>query len=263
MTLMKNPILPLLLLALLGLSAEQQSCKKKAVETPEAATEARSADFLRKKLAERNTSKVKYLNAQAKVSLSGDGQRINATANLIWIQDSVLWINVKKFGIEAVRALVTKDSVFVLNRLEKSYSAKSLESLQRQYNLPGGFDMITSVLLAKAWLPEKAALQSDVREELHRLSGTHEGIGLDYRIEEGRFLLRSETFLQLKDARNISIAYDDYRKLSPLGWFPYLCKVSAFSPEQGNSEIEVQIVDLEINVPKAYKFEVPTHYNKR
>ena len=44
------------------------------------------------------------------VGVEQDGSTVSATANLIWLRDSVVWINVKKFGIEGARALLTPDA---------------------------------------------------------------------------------------------------------------------------------------------------------
>ncbi len=244
------------------LSAQQTGCKSPAAGPVKPATETRSANFLTKKLQERDVSGVQRLNAKARVFVEGDGQSIEANANLMWVRDSALWVNVKKFGLEAIRALITPDSVYVLNRLNKTYTVRGLESLQREYNLPAGFDLLQSVLLAKAWLLPKVALKSDLQTGLHRLIGSSEQYGLDYRLEEGSFLLRHESFLQIKDARSVTLDFDGYKKLPTIGQFPYLRHVEAFSPEGGTMQINLELSDLEINVAKPIRFEIPSSYRR-
>ena len=196
------------------ISAKGTGCKHhpdNAVAKP--ATEVRSVSFLTKKLQAKDVSGVKRLNAKARIFVEGDGQSIEASANLIWVRDSALWVNVRKFGLEAVRALITPDSVFILNRLNKTYTARGLESLQREYNLPAGFDLLQAVILAKAWIIPDVVLKSDIQDGLHRLSGSDVQYGVDYRVEEGSFLLRHETFSQAKDARSITLDFDQYKNL--------------------------------------------------
>ena len=123
-------------------SAKETGCHRVKHDLPgQSATETRTVNYLLKKLRNRDLSNVHYLNAQAKIFVDGDGQSISGNANIIWVRDSVMWVNVKKFGLEAVRALITRDSVFVLNRLNKTWSARGLESLERQYSLPDGFGL--------------------------------------------------------------------------------------------------------------------------
>jgi hypothetical protein len=74
--------------------------------------------------------------------------------------------------------------------------------------------------------------------------------------------LRQETFLQAKDARTLFLSFDDYKKIPVLGWFPYLRTIEAYSPETGNTHIEAEFSDVEINQPKAWRFEIPAHYTR-
>jgi len=244
-------------------SAKETGCHRVRGDAPASdATEARPANYLLKKLQNRDVSKVKFLNAQAKIHIDGDGQNMTANANIIWIRDSVMWINVKKFGLEAARALITKDSIFMLNRLNRTWSAKGLESLEREYSLPDGFGLLQQFILASAWLDPKMEMRADIKDKLHRLSGSNGLLSADYRVEEGSFLLRSQTFLQPKDSRNVSLSFDNFKKTQLAGQFPYLRRIEAFSPETGNMRLEIELTDVEINVPKSFRFEIPGSYDK-
>ena len=208
--------LPLLIIGLASLfllSAKETGCRK----TPNfgksgPATETRSPEYLKKKLRGYDRKNLNLVNAQAKVFYEGNGQSLGATANIIWIRDSVMWMNIKKFGLEAARVLVTRDSVFILNRLEKTYSAKGLESLQRQYSLPAGFDLVQSLLLASPWFFPDIQLDSDLKDGQHRLSGSNGRFSTDYRIEEEAYWLNQELFLQPRDTRSMNVLFGNYKK---------------------------------------------------
>ncbi len=226
------------------------------------ATTVRSSDFLIRQLQKKNLDKVETLSARARVYVDNGGINMEANANLIWIRDSILWVNVKKLGIEAVRALVTRDSVFVLNRLERSYSANSLQALERQYSLPEGFPLLQHLVLASAWISPEIALQSDIKENLHRLAGSNHRYTVDYRIEEGTYRLRQQVFVQQPDARVLNLQFDEFKKLPGACTFPYLRRIEAFSPEYGMVHVEIEFSDVEINVPKPYRFDIPAHYQR-
>lgn len=249
--------------SLLLLSAKETGCNKgPAIGSKGVATEVRSSSFLRKKLRNNEHSNLNSANIQAKIFLQGNGQSIGATANIIWQKDSTIWLNVKKFGLEAARALITKDSVFVLNRLEKTYTAKGLESLQRQYNLPAGFDLIQSVLLAQPWFFPDITLESDIKDGMHRLSGANGRYSTDYRIEEDAYWLRQELFLQPRATQSVSISFENYKKSALVGWFPYLRTIEAYSEETGEMRLSIELSEIEFNVPKSFRFEIPQHYEK-
>ena len=248
---------------LLGLSAKESGCGHKgAAEPAQPATTVQASDFLMQKLKNHDVSGIQTLSARAEIFAEGQGQSVAANANIIWIRDSILWLNVKKLGVEAARALVTKDSVYLINRLDQTYSVKGLESLQRQYSLPGGFPLLQDVVLASAWFFPDISLQSDIKDDLHRLSGSNEQSGADYRLEEGSYVLRSESFVQQRDARIITLGFDQYKRLTGAGVFPYLRSIEAYSPESGALRLQLELSDVEVNVPKNYRFEIPDHYER-
>lgn len=205
---------------------------------------------------------IRTLSARASIFAESNGQSVSANANLIWIRDSVLWVNVKKLGVEAARALVTKDSVYLVNRLDKTYAVRGLESLQRQYSLPAGFPLLQDAVLASAWFFPDISLQSDIKDDLHRLSGSNGLSAAEYRLEEGSFSLRSQLFLQQRDERSVRLDFDDYKKLPGMGAFPHLRRIEAYSPETGAVSLQLELFDVEINAPKNYKFEIPKHYER-
>jgi hypothetical protein len=253
----------LLVFAAIGLSFKESGCKRQVAEDGfREATEAKSTDFLIKKLKGHNRKDIKRINAQGRMHVEGSGQSVAATYNLIWVRDSAVWLNVKKFGLEAVRALITPDSVFVLNRLDKTYTAKGVESLQRQYSLPAGFELLQSLLLAEPWFSKDISLESEIKDGLHRLSGANGRYAADYRIEEGNFRLRQETFVQPKDARTMSVSFEKYKKNGQSGWFPYLRTVEAYSPDTGDLRVSIEFNEAEFNVPKSIRFDIPKHYER-
>lgn len=221
------------------------------------------ADVLIQKLRQNAPEKINTISAHARIYAESEaGGAVEAGANLIWIRDSVLWVNIKKLGIEAVRALVTPDSVIVLNRLEKTVQAKGLDALQREYNLPEGFPLLQHLLLASAWIAPDLHLQADIKDSLHRLAGTNGRYSADYRVEEGAFVLRQATFLQQQDAGLLGLQYGQFKKLPGAGVFPYFRRIEIFSPESGAASLEIEFTEIEINVPKPYRFEIPDHYQR-
>lgn len=257
--------LNLCLLGILFLLQIQGSCDKggnrtKGVSKP--ATQVRDARFLQTQLREAilQDKEAQSLFSKFKLNTSGDAGVIQANGNLLWIRDSVIWVNVKKFGIEAVRALIRPDSVFILNRLEQTYTARSISDLKKEYNLPGGFDLLQHAVLGEAWLPEGIDFQSDTLNGLHRLKAAKHPYFLEYFLDEGPFLLQKARFLQPDAGRLIWMDQDAYQKVRGLGNFPYIRFVEAQSPENGNLAFEIEFNDLEFNQAHSYRFILPDHY---
>jgi Domain of unknown function (DUF4292) len=252
-----------LLLSCLLLNFEQKGCKKKQVSGPnEAATQVKSVDFLQKKLTQNEVKNITHINTKANAALESDGSTTQVTVNIIWVKDSILWFNVKKFGIEAARGLITPDSLFLINRLQKNYMAKSWDWVQQTYNLPEGFKLLTPVMLGNAWFLPEISLQSNIKEQNHQLFGSNYRFAEDFRISEGSYLLKFMTYMEPKDSKSVSFSFDNHQKTSKYGEFAYLRRIDTFSPETGASQLTIELSDVEFNTPKAWKFEIPNHYSK-
>ena len=77
-------------------------------------------------------------SAKVKVDYTGaDNKKYDVNAILRMYKDSVIWMSVNAiFGIEALRVYITKDSVKLLDKQNKLYTARSVAYLQEVTELP-------------------------------------------------------------------------------------------------------------------------------
>ena len=264
----KLPRIPtfLLLLAALFLihASAPNGCGKSAKNNNRfiPATQPRSAAFLLGKMSNTSDNTPQFLSAKASLYSETDGSAISANANIIWYRDSVIWLNVRKFGIEAARVLIRPDSVFIIYRLDQTYTAQSMPDLQHEYNLPAGFPLLEQLLLARAWLPEGQTFQAGIKDSVYQLQTALPRYTLDYRIEEDRYRLLHAYFMQLQDARSLSLDFEQYEKLDGIGFFPYLRHLEIYSPESGSLRMNIALSEIDVHAPKSYRFEIPSHYRR-
>ncbi|MBN8681279.1 MAG: DUF4292 domain-containing protein [Chitinophagales bacterium] len=254
---LKKILFALFPLALL-LFAACSGSKKTA--TPAAATTLRSPEIILNKWRKNDADALKNYSARAKIYTESQGQGFEVNANIVWWRDSVIWINIKKFGFEAARVLITPDSVYMLNRLEKTVLVQSLPDLQRKYQLPAGFDMLQQTLTGQLWMPAPLDLNSDLDQDMHRLSGRQGNTQLAYWIEEGSFLGRREQFM--READGLKIQFSDFKKNAAGALFPYLCETEGFSNAGDAFKMSVQMNELEVNTNPGFRFEIPAHYTR-
>jgi hypothetical protein len=63
-------------------------------------------------------------------------------------QDSLVWLSVTAtMGVEVMRAKVSSDSVWIVNRLEKTYLAEPLDTVSAQLGMPFSLPWIQTLLL--------------------------------------------------------------------------------------------------------------------
>ena len=77
---------------------------------------------------------------------SGKSQGANAQIRLQ--KDSLMWVSLTgALGVEGFRAIITLDSVILMDKLEKTISRRSIASLQELTNLPVDFTALQDIII--------------------------------------------------------------------------------------------------------------------
>ncbi|RYY95867.1 MAG: DUF4292 domain-containing protein [Chitinophagaceae bacterium] len=94
---------------------------------------------------------INFTTFTAKVNIDykdATNKSYNVNAWVRMYKDSAIWISANALlGIEAIRALITKDSVKILDKLNKVYTARSMEYLQDVTDLPLDLPTMQDLLL--------------------------------------------------------------------------------------------------------------------
>jgi Domain of unknown function (DUF4292) len=119
--------------------------------------------------------KIEYTTFNAKVDVDytgGDGKKYNVNANIRMYKDSLIWVSVNAIlGIEAMRLLITKDSVKLINKLDKFYSVRSVSSLQEITALPLDLSTFQELIIGNpVYLDSNIVSYSKNGEEVSLLS---------------------------------------------------------------------------------------------
>ena len=77
----------------------------------------------------KNDIKFKYFTSKAKVTIPLNKINVSAPVEIRIKKDSTIWLLVKMpmIGLEMMRGMITQDSVFILNKQQKSFSKYSIE----------------------------------------------------------------------------------------------------------------------------------------
>ena len=98
-----------------------------------------------------NANRIDFQTFLAKVNIDysgSDGKKYDVNANIRMLKDSAIWISANAMlGIEAMRVLVTKDSVKLLDKLNKTYTARSVDYLQEVTSLPLNLNILQNLII--------------------------------------------------------------------------------------------------------------------
>ena len=105
---------------------------------------------LRKKTVQPQQPKsFEWLTANMAIQAEGNGMAYNdLSGQLRMRKDSLIWLNVTAtMGVEVLRAKISNDSVWILNRMEKTYLAEPLDTVSAQLGMPLSLTLVQILLL--------------------------------------------------------------------------------------------------------------------
>ncbi|WP_421828017.1 DUF4292 domain-containing protein [Larkinella sp.] len=210
-----------------------------------------------------------YLTAKSKVSFKSKDQDINnANVNLRIDKDSLIWLSVSGVGVEVARALITKDSVVIMDRIHREYSVYDYTSLSQRFNFNLTFGLIQSLLIGNLPLPQEPA-QRVKNEKDYLLLRQREGkVMVDNYIGEENRKLKKLLVVEQPTRNSLTLDYEDFTVLNNF-LFPYTSLVTVDykskndgQPYQTVLRIRHNKVELTDKNP-GFPFSIPPKYQRR
>ena len=203
---------------------------------------------------------VDWFYAKAKINLDHPELSMSFSSTIKMEKDKKLWGNGKKIGFEAGRFLITEDSVFVINRLDKSYLAEGLDYLKKN-NLPDGLPAVQQLLLGNPVLTFDESYNVQKTHKGIKVMGKYQNVDLTYFYKMPSLVLEKVIFFEMEKKKKLELTLGDYALIDDKINFPYLRNISI---QNGNERYgaEIKFTKVEIDVPQDIRFDIPKHYSK-
>jgi hypothetical protein len=205
-----------------------------------------------------------WLSFKADIDYKGKPMNISVGSNFRIRKDSVIWMNVKKFGFEVARVKVTTDSIYAIDYFHGEYMVKDLKYLETKFNLPADFKVLQNILVGNVvYLTKKDKYQVKSIQTGYTIKDSISALQSICEVDAQHYRPNFMHFEEVAKNRVVKTNYEDYQSFSDYGIFSYLRTFDIFSSETGKINIKIEIdKNLEVNVPKAIKFEIPSDYRK-
>ena len=240
-------------IVLIGLAFLVLSCKSKktVTETKIEPVAESSAEALRSMMI-RNQVSADWFSAKLKLNLKSEKLTIGLSGNIRLEKDKAIWINVKKFGLEAARVLIQPDSIFVKDRFGGNDIAEDLSYVQRSMNFPANFQMLQALVLGN---PVFFTNDLEMKKDSAGLALFSESSKpkSHYLLNESDYSIQSMTFKEDNPMRYMEIQQSDYQEIVNRV-FSHLRVIDADSQESGKTNLKIQMSAIEFDVPKNMPF---------
>ncbi|HMJ47693.1 MAG TPA: DUF4292 domain-containing protein [Ferruginibacter sp.] len=207
----------------------------------------------------------KTFSAKIKVDVEDSkGKQTDLNAVVRIIKDEAIWISLSAtiFNAEVFRILITKDSVILLNKLEKEVQYRSLDYLQEVTQIPFDFTTVQDLLIGNPVFfnqsnavikkLESFVLVSTVGNEFKNLLTLSNGYNL---------MLHSKLDdVDRNRNRTADLTYDDYT--SNNGKY-FSVRRQIIASEKNKIDIRLLFKQFEFNKELSVAFSVPKNYKKK
>lgn len=210
----------------------------------------------------------KYLTAKSKLSFKSKTQDIsNANLNLRVRKDSAIWISISKVGIEAMRALITRDSVAIMDKLEHRYAIYDFPTLSRQFDFDMNFDLLQALIVGNLPLPKRPAQKIRKERDYLLLRQSAGKVLVENYIGENDRKLKRLMVTEQPTKNALRLDYEDFNALNNF-LFPYSSLVTLDYKSQADGQFYQTLIQIKhskvelLDKDPGFPFTIPPKYKR-
>jgi len=201
-----------------------------------------------------------WYTGKARVRASSPYGRMSATLNLRMRRDSVIWATIDKLGFEIVRILVTPDSVFAVDRLNREYTQASLAGFLLDYGVNLTFGDLQNALMGSVLAMRPEHLESKREADMEMLTIRDlTGVTARYWITQSLPQRLIKSYLVDASGRSLQIENGQWETSQDGTQIPY-GRVFSMEDTDGKTEIVMNFIEITKNVPASIPFSIPGNY---
>lgn len=242
------------------------SCTRKATPTTSTKGPGTSTPVAESAVHATNTSFL-FLNAKGKAQINMKGNKQGANVALRMRRDSIIWVSASLVGIEGVRAVLTRDSVRVLNRLEKTYFSGGYDYLSKLLNVPVSFAQMQALLLGD-YLPAPAGTTPKIAMEeagRQRVSYPLADVLVERLLQPNTGRVQQLKVSDEATKRNLTVDYSDFQPLDGQPSIPFAHATFIQAQQPAAGVVTAALNYTKVNAGRerlAFPFAVPKGYKR-
>jgi hypothetical protein len=226
---------------------------------------------LKKNELQYNSLSIKF-TADAEV----DNKNTSFSGNLYIVRDSLIWVSVQKFGLEAARLLLTNDTAKMMNRINNTYFIGGFDYVNELFNTDFDFDMIQALVTGndfryytsdqfKATVENKNYKLSTVNRIKLKKFVKHENEAQKVLIQD--IWLDPQTFkiehIQLKEVKNLNRKFESfYSDFTDLEGQLFPNTIKCEIVEEKKITVMIRFERVTLNKTETASFRIPQSYQK-
>jgi hypothetical protein len=224
-----------------------------------------SAAYMKGLLQSLDSGRIEYKSFSAKINVDyrdANDKKYDLNVNVRMLKDSIIWMSVNAIlGIEGIRLIVTKDSVKMLNKQDKVYTARSIDYLQEVTALPLNLSVLQDLIIGNPVFLDSNLISFSSNSADNTISMLSLGKWIKNMVtinEKQRKLLRSKLDdANITKSRTADLTYGDYENKNGV-LFAEKRKITVV--EKKKLDVGLEFKQYEFNGEVSFPFTIPKNY---
>lgn len=179
-------------------------------------------------------------------------------------KDSLIWVSVS-VGLEVGRGIISRDSVILVDRLNKNVYRLDFPSLSKQLGFPLSYDIVQALLLGEIIIPQREqdeVIRQADKTQLIQLEGS---LALESWIDLIKGKVVQVMGKHQEVAETLELTYPSFQETTK-GLFPAQVLVKIDHPEKTTSQTRIKIEHQKVEFVSRelrFPFNVPRNYTEK
>ncbi|MBP7273572.1 MAG: DUF4292 domain-containing protein [Saprospiraceae bacterium] len=201
-----------------------------------------------------------WFTAKANIGITSPELNQSATASIRMRKDSIIWMSIRKFGIEVARMQITQDTVWMLDRINSQCHIYPTQNLVTQYGIPSGnFSAMQDLILGNPIMYNTPKYIDTLNANEWIFIGEASPYQSKYCVRTENKQLQSQQFVDTLKRQSFSMLQEEYLPLAT-ATFSQKRRINAQLPAIGSATIQMDFSEITYDQAVNLRFEIPDYY---
>ncbi len=205
-----------------------------------------------------------YLTIKSKIEFKEANKTTKATALMRIKNDSVIWFNLSgALGIQGIRGIITKDSVKIINKIDKTYYLYDFKEVSKEFKFPLDYDLIQAMIVGDMPKALSDANQIKLINKQYIIKQTIENIKITNVVNKESMKLEEVNVTEKETDNSLKLLYTDFKEVEGQG-LPFSIFISLIHhTKSGALETQLRINHIKAessDKPLRFPFSIPKKY---
>lgn len=208
-----------------------------------------------------------YFSTRSKIKYKNGEEKTKATANIRIKKDSLIWFTLSNgVGIEGVRGQITKDSVVLMDRINRELYAYSLEQLNEKFQFDFTYNIFQAILIGD--LPIPLSSNDDIVEKNDNFYVTQRvrDLRVSNMVSSKNRRLENVFATTIKNQNTLELKYGDFKPLEDKPFAYKALMVLTYFKDGKKEDAEIDIEHNRVKIEDeslSFPFSIPDRYERR